>query len=187
MKVKEIISMVGFLLSDEELKNYAEDSTNTASEETLKTVDDLLRCLYIVSTEIASDRLELKKEEDFSVADKKISFSEFSRPPYRIRKVLNQNGRRLPFWLKPTYLTVNSNKVKIEYSFLPNLKKLEDESDFTYTSVTDKTLAFGVIAEYKLLKGFTEEAYAWREKFEKDLLSALVPKRNLILKKEEMS
>ena len=141
MKVKEVIDKCQELLEVENTK------------------DDLLMCLNLVESELATDYLPLY--ETHNCNSNTVKFSELKYKPIRI---VSCNCR---YKIYPTYIESKENITEIKYTYIPSKKDLHDEC--SYNDMCFKCLVYGTIAEFLCSQGFYEEAAQWSEKYKREI------------------
>ena len=176
MTVKDVILAAAEGIGiQEKVKAFAESGSSEGKKET----EILVQCFNRVENEVALDFLPLYVEDETECVGGKVSYASLSKKAVRILQV-TQNGERIKFRLFPDYLEIAaSGFVKVFYSYAPEKKKLNDESDFK-TLVSDRTFADGVAAEYCLATGLFEEAQIWDKKYKDSLCAAYKPKASKV-------
>ena len=167
MTVKEILlAAAGILGKADEVKAYFDGTDNEAEAD----VENLLRCFQLVESELAIDYLPLHAEEEVETQTGAIFFDEFTRSPVRILRVCDEGGKSCSFKLFPEYVKTQSGKVTVTYTYLPNKKALDGESDYK-AQASVRLFAYGIAAEYTLACGMFEDAAVWDKKY-KDAIAA---------------
>jgi hypothetical protein len=167
MTVKEVIMEAAEMVGAEKVKEYIEDSASGGERQ----AEVLLRCFNIVENELALDYLPLKCEETFQTQTGAIEYSALSKKAVRILSVKDESGNSVPFKMFPDKLKAQSGILQILYSYLPDEKKMNGESDFK-TLASKRLFAYGVAAEYCLSCGLYEEAAVWDRKY-KEAIAAV--------------
>lgn len=133
-------------------------------------VNSLVRCFNLVENQLALDYFPLYAQDEVETQTGAIAFSELEKPPVRIVKVMDENGKSLPWTLFPTYLKTQVGKVSVRYSFTPSEKNINDASEFLlHASV--RMFSYGMASEYFAASGLFEEAAVWNAKY-KDAIKA---------------
>ena len=167
MTVKEILlASAGLLGKGDEVKAYLDGTSLDAQAD----VENLLRCFQLVENELALDYLPLHAEEEIQTQTGAIFFDEFTRAPVRILRVCDEGGKSCTFKLFPEYVKTQSGKVKVTYTYAPNEKTLDGESDYK-AQASVRLFAYGIAAEYALASGMFEDASVWDKKY-KDAIEA---------------
>ncbi|MBO5926528.1 MAG: hypothetical protein J6Q38_03095 [Clostridia bacterium] len=173
MTVKDIVKTSAQLLNRKDIFEYL---LKGVAQNYLMVEDDvniLVNAYNIVQEEIASFSFRFKAVETISpLTNGVIKYSQFKYNPLAIISVKDENGRKLDAKILPSDILVDRTAV-IEYYYLPYEKTIEDESDFTGTVIQKRTLAYGVVTEYCLIKGAYEEASMWHDKYVNALKEAL--------------
>lgn len=167
MTVKETV-----ILAAEELglgarvRGFLENNASGGKEET----ETLVRCFNVVENEVALDYLPLRCEDEAESETGVIRYEELTMPCVRILRVTDEGGNAAPFKLFPSYLKTQPGRVRIEYTYTPEKKTVEDKSDYEILA-SPRLFAYGIAAEYCLACGLFEEAAVWDKKY-KDALTA---------------
>lgn len=168
MTVKEVLTAAAFELGmADEVQAYLDGSSQTGEADT----ENLLRCFNLVENELALEYLPLFAEEEVVTDTGVVFFSELSRSAVRIVRVTDAWGNETAFKLCPEYLKTQPGKVKIGYTYTPQEKGLDGESDFT-RFVSVRLFAYGIAAEYSLASGMFEEAAVWDKKYKDAIATA---------------
>lgn len=133
--------------------------------------ETLLACFNLVENELALDYLPLWAEESFQTNTGTIFYKQFSKKITRVVKVSDKWGNEIPFRIFPEYVAMQAEEVNIRYAYAPEKKGLGDKTDFQLR-VSERLFAYGIAAEYSLLKGNFEEAAAWDAKYKEAIASA---------------
>ena len=164
MTVKEIIEKTATLLNKGDVVKYLKTGATENYSRVLEDVEILVGCYNVIQEEIASSYYKFKKVEKFSPENGVIKLDRFSSNPFAIIAIKDEKGCKLDAKILPTEIKVNKTAV-IEYYYIPNYKNLEDICNFTGTSVSARTLCYGIMTEYLLIKGSFEEAGTWHSKY----------------------
>lgn len=167
MTVKEAVTMAAKELGIYEDVQGVLDGTGTDGEEKVRLLVD---CFNIVENELALDYLPLQAEDEMYSTTGTIEFAALRYQATRILHVTDEWGNRTKFSLFPAYLKTQPGKVKIGYTYTPEPKTLEGESDYRLY-VSTRLLAYGIAAEYAYAVGLFEEASVWDKKY-KDAITA---------------
>ena len=84
-------------------------------------------------------------------------------------KVTDEWGESVPFKIFPAYIKTQPGKVRVHYTYTPNKKTLEDESDFLSSA---RLVSYGMASEYCMATGLFEEASVWDKKYKEGIESA---------------
>lgn len=166
MTVKDIVEKVAVFLDRKDILEYLKTG---ATENYLSVIEDvnlLVNCYNVVGEEIASLYYRFKTTERLSPnLSGVIKIADFKKNPLAIISVKDVNGNKVNAKILPSEIITNLSEVVIDYYYVPDVKNLEDISDFTGTSITDRILCYGVLTEYYLIKGGYEEANLWHGKY----------------------
>lgn len=161
MTVKEVVLTAATELGVyEEVENYILG----VSEEGKTKLELLLKCFQIVENELALDYIPLTTEDEIYSATGYIKFDTLSRSAVRIVSVTDASGNEATFKLYADHLVTQAGKVKITYTYTPEEKTLDGQSDFKLY-VSPRLIAYGIAVEYSLVCGMFEEASVWDRKY----------------------
>lgn len=160
MKVKDIVLLAAKILGLQEGISAYFDGSSTEMEHQ---AEQLLACFHVAESSLAMDYLPLRAEDEVYSTTGRVEFSKLTYSPVRILEVTDTRGNPQAYTLYSTYLKTSAGVVLISYTYTPNLKTAEEECDFDL-SVASSVLVYGLLAEYCLGEGLTEEAAAWDKK-----------------------
>lgn len=127
----------------------------------------LVICANNCLDEITSEYLPLKCEALAQANDGKILYSDLGEV-YDIVSV-TKNGKKVDYELMPSYIKVNKDDVySVKFCCRPPTLTPEDDVP-NINRLTARILAYGIAAEYLLIKGFYDEAVTYDQRF-KDAL-----------------
>lgn len=141
-----------------------------------KTAELLLNCFNIVENELALDYLPLYAEDEVESELGQIYFSKLSKSAVRILSVTDEWENRVKFKLFPKYMLTQPGKVLVRYTFTPEKKEMDDDSDFILQA-SSRLLALGIAAEYCIATGLYEEAEIWDKKYKNAIAATYENKR----------
>lgn len=176
MTVKNVLS-----LAIEELGIYNDvaEYLNSSSLNGSSDARLLLKCFNTVENEIAVDYIPLIKEQTFEVVDG-INYNDFESTPSKILSVKNEGGRRVPYGIFANKIKTKKGKVIVKYNYIPKEKNIDGISDFA-SVISERIMAYGVMAEYLTAKGEYAEASVWEKKYRDALKSVHNVKKNVVL------
>ncbi len=159
--VKDLILSAARLVGCEtDLTYFLEDE----DEEYAETATLFLDCFNRVENELALDYLPLVAEEELNTTTGKIVFSNLKHAVVRMIRVTDESGASLPYEVFSEYLTTRKGKVKVVYSYTPEPKSWNSESELSLY-VSPRLFVYGVAAEYCMATGRYEETKVWDEKY----------------------
>lgn len=168
MTVKEIIMTAAAELGIKERARAYFEENDTDGE---RAVMLLLDCFHLVQNEVALDYLPQTAEDELMSSTGSLSYLLLKYPVVRVLKVLDENGESVPFQIFPDYLKTQPGKVKVQYTYTPEKKGLEDEAELG-PLVSERLISYGIAAEYALASGLFEEAAAWDKKYKAAIAAA---------------
>ena len=168
MLVRDIIKAAALQIGlyEEIVAYYAGEKADFKDEVAL-----LLECFNHVENELALDYLPLHEEEQVAAAQGVIFYDSLKKKATRVIKVTDLSGESVAYQLFPTKLKVAPGEYRVRYAYAPSVKGLEDQTDFQL-SVSERLFAYGIAAEYFLLKGAYQEASAWNVKYKEAVAAA---------------
>ena len=167
MEVKEAVLLAATELGIvDEVQSYLDN----ASTEGQKNTELLLTCFNLVENELALDYLPLYAEDELTSLTGKISYSALRHSAVRVLKVTDEWGNNARFTLFPDCFKTQPGKLKITYTYTPEKKDIEGESDFT--TVSARLFSYGIAAEYATAMGLYEEAAVWDKKYKEAIDAA---------------
>ncbi|MBO5712598.1 MAG: hypothetical protein J6R88_00135 [Clostridia bacterium] len=184
MKVKDILILCCDLLEDNNLKTYFTGGTPADSESAKADGELLLKCYNLITDEISREYYRLTTEETFTPTNGVVSLSQFMFNPVVINTVTSLDGGEVDYKVNPVKVYVDKT-VRIGYAYACPERMIEEMSDFSFTKISKRVLAYGTITEYMLIKGMYEEAVTWRDKYRTSLYACLSVKKVKRIKKRE--
>jgi hypothetical protein len=124
-----------------------------------------------VENELALDYIPLVEEEEIDAPMGNVLFTRLSRNAARILRVEDKEGRSLKYQLFPNRLQAQAGKVKIVYTYSPEEKTIDGESDYR-TEISERLFVYGMAAEYSLAEGELEGASMWDKKYKEAIEAA---------------
>lgn len=190
MKVMEVVKLAAQNLGRQDLSDSIDalaqtsgDAAETEGETLSDEIKSLVRCFNLVENEVALDYFPLKKEEAFTPVSHTVPYTEFSASPVDVQKVTDEGGRDVEFEIRSAhlYLPKEHKKVVVTYSYVPALKTLGDESEFS-GKITPRLLSFGVAGEFCLSASRFQEAAMWERRFLDALKAASLIRKKLSMR-----
>ncbi len=188
MTVLELLKIASsYLAIDKDLEIFFEESdTTSATDEAKDKFSKLLLAFNNIINELA-----LHKAPPTKIAKIQSSFgtNEIDLSEQNCNKVVcvqSASGEKLAFLQSGTKVLFNGfgEKVFIEYSFVPNIYKADDDLDI-FTNFGKSLLATGIASEYCYLNEILDDAKDYREKFDAGLKlvlskNKLLPRRDFV-------
>ena len=166
MKVKDVIASALNLLGRADLVS-ALSSVSNADKEGQERISTLLYCFNAVEDELAHHYVPLTVREEISSDDTRFYYNAFGRNPVKIKRV-TVDGEKAKFEIFATYMTVNAQKITVEYEYAPARKELDGDCDYG-DEVGEYLIALGMAAEYCYVNGEAELAAQWENKYRERL------------------
>lgn len=167
MTVKDILMLACEFVGEKELIEKVKSAETLDDIETEK-LDTLLSCFNLVNQEIASDYLPYLTKEEVSDVGGRIFYADLSKKVVNVYEVKNKFGFSVPFKNFSNYIEVEGGVKSVIYSFLPENMGSEDTVEF-YNGLSARILAYGVASEFLLVRGISEDAEIWEERFKESL------------------
>lgn len=186
MKVLDIIKLVTKLLNETDDKLCAEycDTNNLSmstflgyltSEEveskpeflTVQADKDLrliLDCINIVQMRICTEFHTLLSEENIVVENGEFEIENLSQKLYKIKQISAQN-ESVKYSYFENKILLSDGSYKIKYAFIPNDVGFTDSVETHNGNLTLLTIAYGVCSQFCTIKGLSDEAQQWEDKF----------------------
>lgn len=168
MKVKDIVLAAAQSLGIYEgVAAYFEGTNGTLKRE----AELLLSCFNRVECSLALEYLPLYAEDELLTVTDRVDFSSFQYSPVRILSVEDGEGNPVKYKLYPTFLKAQAGHCKVIYTYTPNEKGIEEDSDFTLLT-GESMFVHGTLAEYCVAEGRFEEASIWEKKYKAEIEAA---------------
>lgn len=168
MKVKDIVLAAAQTLGFHEgVTAYFDRGEETFKRE----AELLLACFNRVECSLALEYLPLYAEDELLTVTERLEFSSFTYSPVRILSVEDGEGNPIKYKLYPKYLKAQAGICKVTYTYTPDEKGIDGESDYTLLTA-DSLFVYGVLAEYCMSEGQFEEASVWDKKYKEGIEAA---------------
>ncbi len=169
MSVKNIVLLAAELVGVKEAAQAYLDGGDSAQGQ--RAVDGLLGCYQHVETELAMDYFPIVYEEKVAAVNGEIRYEALARRVARVLALLDKDGNKEAMKIFPACLCVKSGAYTLRYAALPSEKTIDDEAECG-VGVSEQLMAYGIAAEYCLLKGLYEEHAAWEKKYKHAIASS---------------
>lgn len=173
MQVRDCVAFAAEVLDAQNAVKYLKSGETNDYNNVSDTIETLLKAYNAVADEIARDFIKLTRSESFSVTGGEVRYGAFYDNPLKILSVKNVSGSEANAKICPDKIATDEGEITVEYVFAPSARGLDDESDFTYTEIGERTIGYGVAAEYALMRGMYEQAVIYNEKFIAAMKNAL--------------
>jgi hypothetical protein len=131
----------------------------------------MMRSYNLVESEIATDYAPIVCEQKIACVNGKVAYDSFSRPPAYIIGAFDRFGQKVKIRLYSDYFTVAKGEYTVRYAALPRTKTMEDECELA-ASITERTVAYGVAAEYCVQNSLYAEHAVWDKKYKEAVAAA---------------
>lgn len=160
-----------------ETKIFDESSTQEATSEQQKVVDDLVCALNDTIQSIVYVYFPLKKLENITVTNGQFDYSSLTKPLIDVFKLKNKDGVSQKFTTFPTFFTCPSGSYTITYSYAPTMvNALTDAITVPEGKVNERMLAVGTTSRFYLKRGMYQDSNVWDVSFQRLLLVGQRPK-----------
>jgi len=182
IKFKDCVKTAAVLLQNRDVLNLPELSGHMTPDEYLNSdsgktdLNLLVDCGNLVYSELAGEYIPLVNSENFYNETGIVEFSAFSKNVIDILSVSDLAGNKLYFCVYSNYLNAPRGEIIVTYSYLPKRVNLGDQLDFCLGKLSDRIIAYGICAEYSVVKGMLNEAAYFDKKFKDSLLNVSRPK-----------
>ena len=160
MKVKDIVLAAADMLG---MKEGVASFINGESNDFEQISGQLLTCLHLAECSLALNYVPLYAEDELLTSTGRLEFSSFAHSPVQIVDVQNASGESVAYTLYPQYLKAETGRLKVIYTYTPEEKGFEEDSDFSMLT-SEHLLVYGTLAEYCLANGLHQEAAIWDKK-----------------------
>ena len=168
MTVRETVLLAAKILGIEEgVAAYFDGESNVKKRQ----AERLVSSLHLAECSLALDYVPLHAEDEVYSMEGRVDFSALGNSPVRILGVTDLYGEPLAYTVYAKYLKTTPGVVKVQYTYTPREKGLDDECDFDLLS-SDSILVYGMLSEYCLAEGLVAEAAEWERKW-KDLIATI--------------
>lgn len=176
MTIREIIGTVATFTGRKDLKTVIETGEGYYGESVSYAAEKLTELANLVIDELACSYIPAVTAEDLKSTGGRIYYKDFTKTPLKVLKVSDLQGNRLDFSYSPEYITVNVQSAAVEYEFLPEAYKIDDEICYSEKDVPKRVLAYGVTAEFCITEGDFDEAVTWHKRYIDALSDICLPK-----------
>lgn len=168
MTVRETVLLAAKILGiDEGVNAYFDGESNEMQAQ----AERLLSAFHLAECSLALDYIPLHAEDEVYAMSGRVDFSALENSPVRILGVTDIYGEPIAYTLYSKYLKTASGVVKVQYTYTPSVKELDDECAFDMLC-SDSIVVYGLLAEYCLGVGLVAEAAEWDRKW-KDLIATI--------------
>lgn len=178
MTVKEVIQTTAIMIGRNDIVDYF--NGKSSGTDTVENVSSLEGLVNLVINELSCTYIPLVKVETVIVTLGKVYFSDLSEKILHVRGVYSQHGKAVPYTETAKYLSVDMDKVDIEYEYTPKLLKLDDQIGYDEKDVPTRVLAYGVAAEFAISERRFDEAVTFHKRYVDALSEMFAPKNSII-------
>lgn len=160
-----------------------ETDEQTDSEQVLKKVNKLLKCLNHIYQDLTRDYMPLVQEEEVLFVNNMFGYSNLSKVARDIISVKDEYDENVVFKCFPRYLKASVKKATITYTYQPDELYLYSEITDFAGKIDQRIIAYGVAMEYCFLSSLSDEVTIWENRYLSSLENALRKKSNIVLPK----
>ena len=194
MIVKDVIKLVANILGLTDVVS-AIDSGYTSgmnideksiSADVVSEINMLVTSFNLVNNIIATNYLEILDSIEME-SNGKIMYKDMCEGKVflAVKNVTDDNYNKVSFTLEHDGIIVPKGKYVVTIAKFPEDKVLEDSILDYPMVISEKIFAYGVIAEYLLIKGDIDTASVYDLRFKQNLLDAIRPRHNIKLKERK--
>ena len=186
MTAKQVAKLMAQFLGHKDLLSTTTlDGETEPSSEQSQILSSYLNCINDVVQSLAISYFPLKQKQQLVSQNNQYPYSLFSMPLLQIVSVYDAfSNTKLRFESLDDHFVVDSNKIDVVYHYQPTyVSAFDDSLDISKTFVTPRLVALGAVSRFYLLDGLHSESQAWNNMFERAVLVAKRPRRNLYISK----
>jgi len=178
MEINKILRTSATML---QLKNIEEifrnvDTINDVDNEDLEL---LLNCINLVCNTIATDYINIVDSNTVNNTGL-VKWKDISNSPiYKIIKVKNCYGQTIPFVVTQDGLECEKGTIKIIYTKFPKEYSYNEQIKEFNSLLTERIFAMGVVSEFLFIKGNSDDASVWEDRFKNSM-------RNIVRTQKEV-
>ena len=183
IKLIDCIKNAAVLLQHDQVLNLPilnGSENNNEDADALCDLDTFIECGNLIYSEIAGEYLPLYSSQSFTNTSGVIELSAFNKNVVDVNSVTDLNGNKLYYKVYPSYLSTARGKIIVSFSYLPGKINLNDTLDYHVGKISERIIAYGICAEYSLIKGMFNEASYFDKKFRDSLLNSC-RKKNIFI------
>ena len=197
MIVKDVIKLVANILGLTDIitaidsgyttgMNIEDANQNIASADVVSEINMLVTSFNLVNNIIATNYLEILDSVKVE-SNGKIMYKDMCEGKVflAVKNVTDENYNKVPFTFEHDGIVVSPGRYIVTIAKFPEDKILEDAVTDYPMVISDKIFAYGVIAEYLLIKGDMDTASVYDLRFKQNLLDAIRPRHNIKLKERK--
>ena len=181
IKINNAISDACFFLNKTDVQILLSGGTGS-SEASINELNHLLACTRQVLKQIATDYIPCLFYEDIVVDDsERYAINSLTQCMLTVRSIERSSGGKVSVHQENGYLILKKGNYHICYSYLPTvLDTSEEYTDFD-GAITERVVAYGIVAEYFILSGQYDDAYIWERRFKDGLTNATKRLDNIVM------
>lgn len=135
--------------------------------------DILKRCANLVINELACEYAPVTTTDVLYPSNGRVKLSSLKHECIEILSVKGYSDVEVDYTVNSEEIIISSFVANVTYTYVPGTLNLEDNVPLGDRRINEKTLAYGVVAEYCLISGRYEEAVIYNNKFTSSLKSAM--------------
>lgn len=174
MTVKQILQQTATLSGREDVVEYLTSNIG-ATEDTLASVNVMVRLLNMVVSELSASFIPLITLEEIDESQK-ISYVDLSKRALEILNVYDKDGNELTFKVNYDCVQVQGVAKSIRYKYSPDSYGINDNVDYTEKEIPSAVLSYGLAAEFALSEGDFERACSMHDRYVEGVHALFKPK-----------
>lgn len=182
MKVKEIISEVAMLLRLGEIEDETVlEDVSLLSEQAQNEVAKILKCVNLMTVDIATNFIPVKTKEKIEVVDNAFDLTELSKTIFKPISV-EKSFHKCLFKQIENQIYLSDGTYDLTYAYIPQKFELEDDI-ICFGALTLPIFCYGVCSAYSIIGGTYDEAEMWDSKFKSGILNVCRNDREIVMPK----
>ncbi len=178
LQVEDVVMLAAELVGARECVDRALSGKGDEADQSV--CDAILRAYNMVESEIATDYAPIVCEQAIHCAQGKYEYDSLKRAPVYIIGVFDGLGRAVDVKLSATYFEVKNGSYTVRYAAFPVSKDIGDECELP-CAISERTIAYGIAAEYCVQNGRYAENAVWEKKYKTALAAALKARGGMVM------
>ena len=183
MEVNKILKLSATLLQLNGLDEII-DNSEFLRENDNDDLKLLMKSINLVTNLIATDYINLTKTKKVNNRSGIVKFKDLADEAiYKIIKVKNVFGENIPFKITSDGIDCLQGSVVVTYSYFPKEYSYNDNIDVFDMGLTERVVAFGVVSEYLFIKGNSDDASVWEDRFKNGMRPIVRHRHEVVMPK----
>lgn len=183
MLVKNVIKNTAIFLNlNDLLETNLLDGENEADDVQNSEINTLVACCNLVVNQVASEYITLTDTKTITTSSGVVNYGSLSSKTIVDILKVKLNGVEVDYKCNANSLVTSPGTLEIEYAYQPSVSYLNSTIDFNNFKLSDRVLAYGVVAEYCYINGRYDDATIWDNRFKTSLTNINRPRREIKIK-----